>query len=68
MDKNTYMVESRAISCPYCGESFSTTIDMSAGSQRYIEDCYVCCRPIQFQVNVGYDGELMSIATLRDDE
>jgi len=62
------MVESRAVSCPYCGESFTATIDVSAGSQQYVEDCYVCCRPIQFHVDVGYDGELVSVTTLRDDE
>lgn len=62
------MLESRAVSCPYCGELFETTIDTSAGSQQYIEDCYVCCRPIQFLVSVDYEGELASIATQRDDE
>ena len=62
------MLELRAISCPYCGELFEATIDTSAGSQQYIEDCYVCCRPIQFLVSVDYEGQLASIITQRDDE
>ncbi|WP_455365792.1 CPXCG motif-containing cysteine-rich protein [Kaarinaea lacus] len=62
------MLESRTVSCPYCGEFFETIIDVSAGSQQYIEDCYVCCRPIQFVVSVSLDGELDSVATLRDDD
>ena len=39
-------------SCPYCGESFTTLIDMSAGSQEYIEDCQVCCRPVLFSIEL----------------
>jgi transcription elongation factor Elf1 len=62
------MLELHTVSCPYCGESFESAIDLSSGSQQYIEDCYVCCRPIQFLVNVGYDGELVSISVRRDDE
>ena len=62
------MLESRTVSCPYCGEPFEATIDTSAGSQQYIEDCYVCCQPIQFVVKIDYDGELVSICTRREDE
>ncbi|CAH0525883.1 CPXCG motif-containing cysteine-rich protein [Vibrio hippocampi] len=45
------------IRCPYCGERFDTSIDCSVEQQEYIEDCYVCCRPILFQVSV-YDDNL----------
>jgi predicted RNA-binding Zn-ribbon protein involved in translation (DUF1610 family) len=31
--------------CPACGEEIVIPIDASAGrSQRYVEDCPVCCR------------------------
>jgi len=33
--------------CPYCGEHISMVLDTSVRSQTYIEDCEVCCRPIQ---------------------
>ncbi|MGK7891893.1 MAG: CPXCG motif-containing cysteine-rich protein [Leptolyngbyaceae cyanobacterium] len=33
-------------SCAFCGEVSTTFVDVSGGlSQRYIEDCQVCCRP-----------------------
>jgi 2-keto-3-deoxy-L-fuconate dehydrogenase len=35
--------------------SSEALVDCSAGSQRYIEDCPICCRPIEFQAEV--DGE-----------
>ncbi len=62
------MLETQAVNCPYCGETFDTNIDLSSGNQHYIEDCYVCCRPIQFSIDVDYEGELISIRASRDDE
>ncbi len=44
------------ISCPYCGETIALFVDDSAGDQRYIEDCQVCCRPIQVAVTLDADG------------
>ena len=60
------MTESITIHCPYCGEGYETIVDLSAGSQRYIEDCAVCCRPIEITLRVGDDGELLDIATSTD--
>jgi hypothetical protein len=38
-----------AVSCPYCGETIDTFPDPGGGeNQEYIEDCFVCCRPILF--------------------
>jgi hypothetical protein len=53
------------VSCPYCGETFTTLIDCSSDQQSYVEDCYVCCRPINFNV-VCEEGELLSVGTSRD--
>ena len=55
------MLESITIDCPYCGESFSTQVDVSAGSQNYVEDCQVCCQPFQVSVSVE-EGELQDIS------
>jgi transcription elongation factor Elf1 len=34
--------------CPYCRQKISMLLDVStSGIQTYIEDCEVCCRPIQ---------------------
>jgi transcription elongation factor Elf1 len=38
--------------CPYCGEEISVILDVSAGSQSYIEDCEVCCHPIDISYEV----------------
>jgi uncharacterized Zn finger protein len=60
------MTETIAIQCPYCGESYETVVDLSAGSQHYIEDCAVCCRPIEVTLRVGDDGELIEVGTATD--
>jgi len=33
--------------CPYCWESISMILDPSEEESDYIEDCEVCCRPIE---------------------
>ena len=45
-----------AVRCPYCGEPVELVIDASAGAQRHVEDCTVCCRPMEVAVEVGADG------------
>ncbi len=49
------MLETEAYICPYCGEPVEAVLDLSAGDQSYIEDCPVCCRPIEFELRT--DGE-----------
>jgi hypothetical protein len=54
------------VCCPYCGEAIELLVDASAGTQRYIEDCSVCCRPIECLVvrqDAGWHLEVR-----RDDE
>ncbi len=44
--------------CPHCGEEVVVTLDPSAGrSQRYTEDCPVCCNPVSIGVSFDEDGE-----------
>jgi hypothetical protein len=57
----------RFVECPYCGESFETPVDTSSGSARYVEDCQICCQPIEFSLEVDHAGVLQSLATLRSD-
>jgi hypothetical protein len=56
-----------SVACPYCGEPFETRVDLSAGSAQYIEDCQVCCRPIQFHLQVDHEGQLEQLALVRSD-
>jgi len=55
------------IRCPYCGEPIVLAIDDSAGEQRYIEDCQVCCRPIDFTVELSEEGALLAVKVRRLD-
>ena len=41
--------------CPYCWEEISMLLDTSIRDTAYIEDCEVCCRPIE--LHVSFDGE-----------
>jgi hypothetical protein len=61
------MLEEYDILCPYCGEVFTTTVDLSAGDQQYIEDCQVCCNPIVFSINMDMHGGF-TVQTRRDNE
>lgn len=56
------------IACPYCGEIQEVELDLSAGSQRYVEDCQVCCRPIEFALAVDSAGDLSGLEVWRDDD
>jgi transcription elongation factor Elf1 len=33
--------------CPHCWEEISMILDTSIRNQTYIEDCEVCCNPIE---------------------
>lgn len=40
-------------SCPYCGEELTVRLDISAGrKQSFIQDCEVCCKPIQIELEM----------------
>jgi len=38
--------------CPYCGEEISMVLDLSVRRQAYVEDCEVCCNPIEIRYTV----------------
>jgi hypothetical protein len=49
------------VACPFCGEVYRTMIDTSQGDHSTIEDCPVCCRPIQLDV-ICVPGEIFDVA------
>ena len=53
------VLEERDIQCPYCGESIGVLIDPGEAGTEYVEDCQVCCRPIEFALSEDRDGMLM---------
>ncbi len=49
----------RFFQCPYCWERVSVLIDETIVEQSYIEDCEVCCRPIEFKIGRDNDGHVI---------
>ena len=47
--------------CPYCGEEISMVLDLSVRNQTYIEDCEVCCNPIEISYS-AQDEELSNFS------
>ena len=43
--------------CPYCWKEISFVLDISETGQKYIEDCEVCCNPIEITYELS-DGEV----------
>ena len=60
-------VEPVGIGCPYCGEAIELLVDCSVQKQSYIEDCEVCCRPIDIDVTLDEHGT-PSVAVSREDD
>lgn len=49
------LLQNHSLSCPYCGEVIHIVVDCSVPNQSYIEDCQVCCRPINLYVTIEED-------------
>jgi hypothetical protein len=46
--------------CPACFERSYVAVDPSGGRrQRFVEDCPVCCRPIEFEAVIDREGDPM---------
>ena len=55
------------VQCPYCGERLETRVDLTTDEPAYIEDCQVCCRPIEFAIERAEDGALLGVSVRRLD-
>ncbi len=60
----TTWLPERAIKCPYCAETMNIVLDLSAGGQTYVEDCQICCQPMQIGFDVS-DAELLNLRVER---
>jgi transcription elongation factor Elf1 len=49
------MTEDFFFQCPYCWENVSMIIDKSVHNDSYIEDCEVCCNPIEVEYQSNGD-------------
>lgn len=55
------MIEDALVTCPACWETIELSLDLSAGSQTYTEDCPVCCRPMTVRLWVDEDGREFNV-------
>lgn len=54
---------SHSFSCPYCFENGLKLVDFSVPVQNFIEDCEVCCNPIEFSIELQ-NGVIISFEAL----
>jgi len=59
------MAAFHSIQCPYCGERFETLVDTGSGAATYIEDCQICCQPIEFELQVDSRGAFAGLGVRR---
>lgn len=50
----------RHVVCPFCWQSIPLLFDLSAAGQTLIEDCQVCCNPMQISYRAA-GGEVTDI-------
>ena len=56
------------VTCAYCCELLGLWVDLGGGSsQRYIEDCSVCCRPNEIILRANENGEFEASALRSQD-
>ena len=60
-------IVSARVQCPHCWEYFELLVDASVDSQEYVEDCEVCCRPIDFIVEIDELDRVSVQARLQDE-
>ena len=51
------------IDCPYCWESICVLLNPEDLGENYIEDCQVCCQPIEFFITQDGLGELKALVS-----
>ncbi|WP_296619303.1 CPXCG motif-containing cysteine-rich protein [Marivirga sp.] len=44
--------------CPHCFQEISMLLDISVSKQSYVEDCEVCCNPLQINLEIE-EGEVI---------
>jgi len=49
--------------CPHCWENQLKMIDPSVNNQSFIEDCQVCCNPLEFNLIIQ-DNTLQSFSVI----
>jgi hypothetical protein len=61
-------LEEASVTCPCCWETIVLTLDLSAGSQEYVEDCPVCCRPLRVRLAVEEPDGSFGVTVASEDD
>ena len=51
--------------CPYCYSPITFVCEIFSGGQTYVEDCEVCCKPIEISYNVSENNEIENLCVKR---
>jgi len=63
------MLDTQKCYCPYCGELIELVLDPSMGEeQNYIEDCFVCCRPMVLKVTTDMTTGEIFVTAMTENE
>ena len=54
------MEEEQQFTCPHCWQTVGIVLDLSAGGQVFIQDCEVCCNPLEIRYEVQ-DGAIYGL-------
>ncbi|MCP1727981.1 hypothetical protein J2T60_001981 [Natronospira proteinivora] len=49
-------LSSPAITCPWCFESIEIQLEPESEAGEWVEDCSVCCHPINLTLSIEPDG------------
>ncbi len=60
------LLDERHFHCPACGAPVSVLLDLSVPEQTYVEDCEVCCRPLEISVRAEAGEEIRFSARQAD--
>ncbi len=50
--------------CPYCWEQISMLLDPDMSGEVYVEDCQVCCNPIEIEFMIE-EGRLIKFESTK---
>ena len=62
------MEKEHFFNCPYCWQTISMILDLSVEEQTYVEDCEVCCKPIEISYKIKDDTEINTFEAERMDQ
>jgi len=61
-------IEEATLACPHCGEPIVMVLDLASGAQEYIEDCQVCCQPIEVILSIDHDQDDYHVELRREQD